>query len=163
MINLSKDKILAIIFSILTAVFIFFNPLTYGTGDINRINMLFNGINSIFKALGINFIIKREKMLDTIIVIEYMILGISLAQMTKVLFGRVLKNISKPLLIGLLSAVFISYYGYINKWMISGISSVITMFIGLISGLGLYIFIDFIKLIFLSKRLNTKTKYKRGR
>lgn len=163
MINLSTNKILAIIFSVLIAAFIFFNPLTYGKGDINRINMLFNGVNSIFNALGINFTIKKDKMLDTIIFIEYTILGISLANTTKALFGKILQNISKPLLIGLILAISISYYGYINKWMVSGISSVITMFLGLLLGVSTYILIDFIKLIFLSKGLNTKNKYKRGR
>lgn len=137
-------KSLTVIFSIAIAVGIFINPLTYGSGDIFKINMLSRGMNEIIKALGFSLNIKPDAMINIIVFVEYAIFGISLMITTKLLYENTLKNIFFPLFMGLFSSVAMGYYGSKNKGMISGINSVAVMFYGLILGILVYLLIKFI-------------------
>lgn len=161
--NTDRKKWLKALFSIMIIVCVIFNPLTHGSGDIKRINMFFTGINSILESMGIGFIIKSNQMVDSIIFTEYLLWGISLATVTKAFFGKVLVNITKPLSIGLILAILISYHGYLSKGMISGIGNLVTMLLGLLFGLTIYLLFDVVRSIFLSKIMKEKTKYRRSR
>lgn len=156
-------KLLTLFFSLAVAVGIFINPLTYGSGDILKIKMFSRRLNEIVNAMGFSVNITQEDMISIIMFLEYIIFGISLMITTKLLYKSLLKNIFSPLFIGLLLSVAMGYYGYKNKGIVSGIDSTVVMFCGLLIGILIYLFIEFISALGKPNKLGKKSKYKRGR
>ncbi len=161
-----KDKIirlLSALVSIAMAIWIFLNPITYGKGNLTKIDLISNGINEIMTGGGILLKLNSDIIINAILFFEFFIFGIVLMITTKIYSNKTLKNIFFPLFIGLFTAVLMTYSARKYSSAIYGIESIILMFEGLATGIILFLLIEFIASKFGHKKRIKKSKYKKGR
>lgn len=144
-------------------IWIFLNPITYGTGDLTKLTLISTGINEIMRGIGLSLELSPAKTIEFIFFTEYFIFGLTLMITTKIFCEKTLKNIFFPLFTGLFTSVILVYDKYKNYGISYGIDSIMVMFEGVVIGILLFLLIDFVSSGFSLKKSSGKSKYRKGR